>query len=298
MKLSVFLAIVAVVVNADIEAYLDGGHVLARNSSVDGDDSLLAASTTLGDFSAESLKQINFNAPFEVQGCGGVCQNTANKCSSGYKSGLCPGPSNIKCCPMSTGSCAGQCQDTSLSCGTGYQTGKCPGPNNVKCCPTSGGGGGGGGGGSSGPGCGGCDAQRNGLYTAAMAVYNNRASEHYTQSSSRWSGITGHVMPPSAPPYSDCSSCVTWMYWTVFGKGPDFINGANWGSGYTGTLSAHGWSVPCSSMIVGDMCFYGSPISHVTMSIGAGKVVSHGSDPAGIYAYNYRSDVNSCRRYF
>jgi len=82
-----------------------------------------------------------------VQSCPGTCQNTANSCSSGYKSGLCPGPSNIKCCPQSTSKCSGQCQDTSLSCGGSYVSGLCPGPANVKCC-TSGGGGGGGGGGS------------------------------------------------------------------------------------------------------------------------------------------------------
>jgi len=287
---------VAVLVHADIETHLDEGQIVRRNVTADGDDSILA--DKWNGFNVEALKPIDSSAAFEVESCSGVCQNTGIKCSAGYKSGLCPGPSSIKCCPMSTSSCSGQCQDTSLSCSTGYQTGKCPGAANIKCCPKSSGGGGGGGGGGSGPGCGGCNSQRQGLYNAGMALYNNRAHEHYTQTSSRWSGITGHVRPPNAPPYSDCSAAVTWCYWTVFGSGPDFINGDSWRGGYTGTLSSHGWSVPCSSMIVGDLSFYGSPISHVAMSMGNGQVVSHGSDPVGLYSYAYRSDLNSCRRYF
>jgi len=133
-----------------------------------------------------------------------------------------------------------------------------------------------------------------------MALYNNRAKEHYTQGSSRWSGITGRVHPPNAPPYSDCSAAVSWAYWTVFGGGPDFINGDSWRGGYTGTLSSHGRLVTCSSMIVGDLSFYGKggKISHVAMSMGNGQVVSHGSDPVGLYGYNYRSDLIQCRRYF
>jgi len=88
---------------------------------------------------------------FVVQGCAGTCQNTANSCASGYKSGMCPGPANIKCCPQATPRCSGQCQDTSLSCGGSYVSGLCPGPSNVKCCQSGGGGGGGGGGASCAP---------------------------------------------------------------------------------------------------------------------------------------------------
>jgi len=280
---------------ADIDAaFYDLAPKSWTNMSADGDDLLVQF-----DFSTEEFQELSqmfseINSDFEVQACAGLCQNTATKCSAGYKTGLCPGPSNIKCCPMSTPSCSGQCQDTSLSCGNGYQTGKCPGPSNMKCCPSSGGGGGGG---SGGPGCGGCSAQRQGLYNAAMAVYNNRAKEHYTQGSQRWIGITSKVRPPSAPTYSDCSSAATWCYWTVFGSGPDFLNNQGWKAGYTGTMSGRGKSVTCSKMQAGDLAFYGNPISHVSISVGNGKVVSHGSDPAGLYSYNYRSDLNKCRTY-
>jgi hypothetical protein len=108
-------------------------------------------------FDFEREKEIEGNSTqsdeWVVQACAGTCQNTANGCSSGYKSGMCPGPSNIKCCPQSTPKCSGQCQDTSLSCGGSYVSGLCPGPANVKCCTSSGGGGGGGGGSSGGASC-------------------------------------------------------------------------------------------------------------------------------------------------
>jgi len=290
----VVLAICVVLARADIDAaFYELGDGFLTNSTVDGDDSLVHLEGDLASFEPLGFSFADSKATFEVLGCGGVCQNTNTKCSSGYKSGLCPGPSNIKCCPMSTSSCSGQCQDTSLSCGSGYQTGKCPGANNIKCCPSGGGGGGGGGTPPAGT-----PAQRQGLYTAAMAIYNQRASEHYTQGPSRWSGITDHIHPPNAPPYSDCSSAVTWCYWNVFGSGPDFLNGQNWAAGYTGSMSGRGKSVACSAMQIGDLAFYGRPtISHVAISVGNGKVVSHGSDPAGLYSVNYRSDLNQCRTY-
>jgi len=289
-KIVALLAIcLVVIVNADMESFLESAAKFS-NMSADGDDNVVG-------FAAESFqtlsKMFDSAAPFVVQSCAGVCQNKNSVgCAAGYKSGLCPGPSNIVCCPMSTPDCSGQCSDNSVSCSTGYQTGKCPGGSNIQCCPSSSGGGGGGGGVPPGT-----SAQRQGLYTAAMALYNNRASEHYTQGSSRWIGITDGVRPPSAPTYSDCSAAATWCYWTVFGSGPDFLNGQNWRAGYTGTMSSRGRSTGCSTMQIGDLAFYGNPISHVAISIGNGKVVSHGSDPVGLYPYNYRSDLNSCRTY-
>jgi len=70
--------------------------------------------------------------------CPGICESTANSCSSGYEAGLCPGPANIECCPMPTPSCNGQCQDNSLPCSGSYKAGECPGPNNIQCCTSSG----------------------------------------------------------------------------------------------------------------------------------------------------------------
>jgi len=126
MRTLIVLSVVLAVVSADF--FAPNGFPLRDEKEVEGN-------STASD-------------EFVVQACAGACQNTAISCSSGYKSGLCPGPSNIKCCQMST-SCSGQCQDTSLSCSGSYVSGKCPGPANVKCCTSSSGGGGGGGGSSS-----------------------------------------------------------------------------------------------------------------------------------------------------
>lgn len=70
--------------------------------------------------------------------CPGLCQSTSVHCPSAYRAGLCPGPSNIECCPMATPSCNGQCQQNSLPCGGKYVSGQCPGANDIQCC-TSGG---------------------------------------------------------------------------------------------------------------------------------------------------------------
>jgi cell wall-associated NlpC family hydrolase len=253
MKLVVVIvALMALTIRADTDP--DNMVVWSKNRTFEGDDSVFAKLFEIESNSEELAKLFErADAPFEVQACSGTCQNTANSCSTGYISGLCPGASNIKCCPSS---------GSSSSFGDGSS------------------------------------ANRQALYNAAMALYNQRANEHYTQGSSRWSGITGRVRPPNAPPYSDCSSSTTWMYWTVFGNGPDFLNNQRWAAGYTGSMSPRGRSIPCSSMQTGDLAFYGKPtISHVAMSIGGGRVVSHGSDPVGLYSYNYRSDLNQCRTY-
>jgi hypothetical protein len=142
---------------------------------------------------------------------------------------------------------------------------------------------------------------RDKIVTAAWALYNQRANGHYTQDSRRWSGIANKVCPSSgAPPYSDCSSSTTWCYWTVFGNGPDFINGANWKAGYTGTQVSHGKEVTLAQAKPADLVFYGkshSDISHVAIYVGGGKVISHGSDPVGYYGVDYRTDRQQIRSY-
>jgi len=77
----------------------------------------------------------------------GVCQDSNSlPCATGYRTGLCPGPANIKCCPdgssighntRGSGSRSGVCQDSNvMACATGYLTGLCPGPANIKFCPS------------------------------------------------------------------------------------------------------------------------------------------------------------------
>jgi LysM repeat protein len=167
--------------------------------------------------------------------------------------------------------------------------------------PCSGGGGGGGGGDDGGGGGGGGDS-RGQLVACGQALYNNRYNEVYSQSASRWQGINNGIYPPSTPTYSDCSSAVSWCYWTVFGNGPDIINNANWGGGYTGTMASNGWAIDCSDLQPGDVILYGSgsPWDHVEMYMGNGKTVSHGADPV---SYESASSLqgfasNQCRRYF
>jgi hypothetical protein len=296
MKLLV-VALLVVLAHADIDAVFFERDLNAfwGNTTSDGDDTLVDFK---GDLAGSEPKHLLFDGKsgFEVYGtCPGVCQRSSTSCGSAYKSGLCPGSSDFKCCPMSAPSCSGQCQDTSLSCSGEYQSGKCPGASNIKCCAASSSGGSSGSSSSYFPNS---ASARTGLYNAAMAIYNNRAHERYTQNAAdRWIGIRNGVRPPNAPSMSDCSSSTTWAYWTVFGSGPDLLNGQRWAAGYTGSMSTRGRSISCSSMQSGDLAFYGHPISHVAISVGNGRVVSHGSDPAALYSTNYRSDLNQCRTY-
>jgi hypothetical protein len=140
------------------------------------------------------------------------------------------------------------------------------------------------------------------LMVSATILFDlHHADGIYTQGGSRWQGIRDRMCPPTAPQKSDCSSAVSWIYWTVFGAGPDFMNGDEWGGGYTGTLVSRGTKVPCTveSLRQGDLVFYGKPgkrISHVNMYIGDGMCVDHGEAPVQHRAMNYRTMVE-CRTY-
>jgi len=138
------------------------------------------------------------------------------------------------------------------------------------------------------------------LYKTSMDVYKERAHEHYTEAAGpRWQGIHDKVCPAHVPKTSDCSSTVTWIYWTLFGNGPDFLNGENWEAGYTGTLTAHGHNVGTDekNLKIGDLCFYYHPIAHTAIYVGNGKVVSHGMDPVGLYQYTQCAPLQYCVRY-
>jgi cell wall-associated NlpC family hydrolase len=142
------------------------------------------------------------------------------------------------------------------------------------------------------------DANRQCLMVGAKALYDQRANEIYTGDvNKRWDGIFDNIHPPSAPKYSDCSSAVSWIYWTCFGSGPDFINGQQWNDGYTGTLDQHGTKISLSQAQPGDLVFYGNPIDHVAIYIGSDRVISHGSDPVCNCPVNYRSDMAEVRTY-
>jgi cell wall-associated NlpC family hydrolase len=132
----------------------------------------------------------------------------------------------------------------------------------------------------------------------ARNYYDHRYSTYYTQGGRRWDGINRNIRYPNVPAYSDCSSFVTWCYWLVYGKGPDFLNGQHWQAGFTGTLTSHGRRVSLSEMKPADLVFYSghSGINHVAMYVGNGRVISHGHDPVGLYSTYYRMP-NHARSY-
>lgn len=121
------------------------------------------------------------------------------------------------------------------------------------------------------------DKKRSIIEATAMVGYMNRYSIHYTQSGLRMQGVRNHILPPHFPSYEDCSSFSTWCYWVAKALDPNGL-GYN-GQGYTGTLINHGKRVYTAG--VGDLVFYGwsrGIPSHVAVSVGYGRVVSHGSE--------------------
>ena len=77
-------------------------------------------------------------------------------------------------------------------------------------------------------------ATRAGLAAVARGAVGKALT--YTQGSSRWSFKSSWTCPARVPPAADCSSFVTWIYWTAFGLGPDHLNGQGWAAGYTGSM--------------------------------------------------------------
>lgn len=132
------------------------------------------------------------------------------------------------------------------------------------------------------------------IVSTAMLGWQKRTQIHYTQSWLRMQGVKQKIKPPAVPSWEDCSSFATWCYWVAGARDP---NGFSYnGLGYTGTLANHGWRT--RSPQPGDLVFYGSfPHSHVTIYVGFGKCVSHGSEVGPLYLpYNYRP-VNQIRSY-
>jgi hypothetical protein len=120
-------------------------------------------------------------------------------------------------------------------------------------------------------------SKRQSIVRAAIYVSQHRAAIHYTQSSLRMQGISQGIRLPGFPRYADCSSLCCWFYWLV---GALALVG---GAGYTGTQIQHGRRISESQIQPADLVFYGgwffwSAPTHVAVYIGAGKIVSHGSE--------------------
>src|ERR1044072_803501 len=82
---------------------------------------------------------------------------------------------------------------------------------------------------------------------------------------------------------------------------PDTVNGEAWIAGYTGTMLTHGTRVTSDSNVLpGDLALYGSgpPGKHVTICVGGGMVISHGSEEGPFKCkLRYREDLMEIRRY-
>jgi cell wall-associated NlpC family hydrolase len=113
------------------------------------------------------------------------------------------------------------------------------------------------------------------IVQAAYCGYTNRDRINYTQSGQRMQGVRDKLHPPRFPSNEDCSSFATWCY---FAAGAPDPNGLRYnGSGFTGTMIAHGTEVRDPKP--GDLVFYGpshNSINHVTLYVGNGRVISHG----------------------
>lgn len=151
------------------------------------------------------------------------------------------------------------------------------------------------------------------LVKKSMVTFYEKAqfTAVYSQGPARFSGIRQHkrAYKGEYPPISDCSSSSTWAYWdaTRRYKLKDFVNGASWEAGYTGTMQNHGKRVfkgrprfATARMMVGDAVFYGDQgggiAAHVAIYIGNGLVISHGSHGVHLLRWDYR-EVNEVRRY-
>lgn len=144
-------------------------------------------------------------------------------------------------------------------------------------------------------------AARKRVKRAALLAARHRGVVHYTQGASRWQGISSRRRAKDGqyPNYADCSSLATWCHWDatrIYGLG-DYVNGANWKYGYTGTQVQHGKPVALNRLLTGDLVFYGRGPSHVAIYIGGGKVVSHGGESGPLILPVQYRPVHSCRRF-
>jgi Putative peptidoglycan binding domain/NlpC/P60 family len=138
------------------------------------------------------------------------------------------------------------------------------------------------------------------IVAAAHLGVEKRGSIHYTQDPRRMEGVRLQIVPPRVPNWEDCSSFATWCYWVAGAPDPNGL-GYN-GAGFTGTQISQGKAT--QDPRPGDLCFYGpssSDITHVTVYVGNGCVVSHGREegPELYGSTNYRraQDLRQIRSY-
>lgn len=158
-------------------------------------------------------------------------------------------------------------------------------------------------------------AGRTGLVTLLRNLASSGKTISYSQDSiKRWSGIKNWICPVNnkVPTYADCSSFVSWVFWTAYGLGEDKLNGQTWTGGYTGTMATRGVQVSKATTVngvkkpasytnaqPGDIVLYGSPHVHVAIYIGNGQVANFGSTgPVKILSINFHpSKVEQIRSF-
>jgi NlpC/P60 family len=121
---------------------------------------------------------------------------------------------------------------------------------------------------------------------AASLALRHASEIQYTWGPRRWDGIRRNrkAWRGEFPRFQDCSSFATWCLWNGldhFGI-RDVVNGQSWQAGFTGTMTSHGQRVTRNRLMRGDLLFYANAqrvINHVTIYIGGGMVISHGSEP-------------------
>jgi hypothetical protein len=131
-------------------------------------------------------------------------------------------------------------------------------------------------------------ARQRAVRSALLGVKHRDQISYSQNAAARWDGIHRQCRAYKGqfPSSADCSSFVTWCIWDALGgpkAGPDRVNNQHWAAGYTGTQCSNGKKVDgLAHARPGDLVFYRDSqgrIGHVTMYIGDGKCVSHGSDP-------------------
>lgn len=109
------------------------------------------------------------------------------------------------------------------------------------------------------------------LVAYALWGYNNRAEIHYAEFRPMSYMSALEMLPVS----DDCSTFGTKDY--KYAGAPD-PNGLGYdGYGNTGTMRAHGISIPLFQALPGDLAHYDNP-QHVAIYVGNGRVISHGSE--------------------
>ena len=140
----------------------------------------------------------------------------------------------------------------------------------------------------------------------ALVEHNVRRAENHRQA---WVPLHAAMCPASlgtagAAVAFDSVSAVAWVYWTLFGSGPDFVNLAQWHTGSTATMSNTGVHVmPSDGLRIGDVCFYRSADQtreeaprRLAIVVGAGRVVTVNEIRVELAMVDF-AEVAFCRRY-